>query len=329
MKEYKNREYLFDNYKALLILLIVVGHFFDLSYKSNGFSYYFKWIVYPFHIPAFVFISGYFSKKKYKIKDLFIKLVVPYLVFEVVYYLYYTYILHVETGLYLLNPKFTLWYLMCLFVWRLIPTKQNIQYLFIGLSVIAGLLIGVSDISSNYLSIPRMFAFLPFFLVGRWFSSEKVTKLRTKKGRLICTGVFIASAGFILIMEKILSLPPRVMYGRYNYEYLGESDIEGLLIRLCYYIIAFTMLIALLGMITDKKSRFSVLGMRTLPIYIIHGFVFKFVQTETNLLKSVNTSIEVIGLLAFSIFLVILLSLPIFDKAISFISGGYIKNSEG
>ena len=55
------REYLFDNYKVLLILLVVIGHFIEPSNDQNPFLYELKWGIVAFHMPAFIFISGYFS----------------------------------------------------------------------------------------------------------------------------------------------------------------------------------------------------------------------------------------------------------------------------
>lgn len=47
------REYLFDNYKVLLILLVVIGHFIEPSNDQNPFLYELKWGIVAFHMPAF------------------------------------------------------------------------------------------------------------------------------------------------------------------------------------------------------------------------------------------------------------------------------------
>lgn len=59
----KERDYLFDNYKVFLIFLVVIGHFIEPSYTNNEFLYTLKWFIFSFHMPAFIFISGYFSKR--------------------------------------------------------------------------------------------------------------------------------------------------------------------------------------------------------------------------------------------------------------------------
>ena len=38
----RQRDYLFDNYKVLLIILVIIGHFTEPSYRNNDFFIYFK-----------------------------------------------------------------------------------------------------------------------------------------------------------------------------------------------------------------------------------------------------------------------------------------------
>ena len=82
------REYLFDNYKVLLILLVVIGHFIEPSNDQNPFLYELKWGIVAFHMPAFIFISGYFSKRIPSLKKMLCGLVIPYFVYEILYHLY-------------------------------------------------------------------------------------------------------------------------------------------------------------------------------------------------------------------------------------------------
>ena len=56
----KERDYLFDNYKVILIFLVVVGHFIQPAYGNNALINALKWMIVSFHMPAFIFISGYF-----------------------------------------------------------------------------------------------------------------------------------------------------------------------------------------------------------------------------------------------------------------------------
>ena len=161
-KKLDTREYLFDNYKVLLIVLVVISHFIEPSYDQNAFLYELKWGIVAFHMPAFIFISGYFSKKIPSAKKLIQGLVIPYFVYEIIYYLLYTYILDKDTGLYFTRPKFSLWYLMALFVWRVIaPVVQKIPGHLL-LSLIAGLLVGFTELD-NFCPSPGFYFSFPFF----------------------------------------------------------------------------------------------------------------------------------------------------------------------
>lgn len=88
------REYLFDNYKVLLILLVVIGHFIEPSNDQNPFLYELKWGIVAFHMPAFIFISGYFSKRIPSLKKCFVDWSFPilYMRFFIIFYtpLYWT-----------------------------------------------------------------------------------------------------------------------------------------------------------------------------------------------------------------------------------------------
>ena len=52
------REYLFDNYKVLLILLVVIGHFIEPSNDQNPFLYELKWGIVAFHMPFIHLYTG-------------------------------------------------------------------------------------------------------------------------------------------------------------------------------------------------------------------------------------------------------------------------------
>ena len=112
------------------------------------------------------------------------KLLVPYVIYELCYYFMYTELLHKDTGLYLLRPKFSLWYIMALFIWRMItPYVKRIPH-YMLLSVIAGLLIGCSDMPNNFLSIPRVLVFYPFL-----FGKNILRKIQLRFSRTdICRG---------------------------------------------------------------------------------------------------------------------------------------------
>ena len=62
----KERSLIWDNYKGILIFLVVFAHFLyahSVEYPS-GIVHKVVTFIYLFHMPAFVFISGYFGKSE-------------------------------------------------------------------------------------------------------------------------------------------------------------------------------------------------------------------------------------------------------------------------
>ncbi len=292
----RGREYLFDNYKVLLIVLVVIGHFIEPCYDQNPFLYELKWGIVAFHMPAFIFISGYFSKRDPSVKKLVSSLIIPYFVYEIMYYLIYTFLLSKDTGLYFARPKFTLWYLLALFVWRLAaPAVRKVPYYF-PLSVAGGLLIGLAGIG-NFLSIPRIVFFFPFFLAGMAFDSSWLARFRNIRGYMGALGILGAFALFLFTDPYHRRLPVKIFYGRYSYEGLGLEPVEGILIRILCYAVSFILIYLFMLVLPSEKKPYSYLGERTMAVYIFHGMIYSCVKHESTILYSVRSYSESIMLI--------------------------------
>ncbi len=299
MKAVRERDYLFDNYKVLLMFLVVTGHFIGPSADDNALLAAIKWIIVSFHMPAFIFISGYFSKRDLPLKSLIQKLAIPYLIYELMYYFLYTYVTHQPTELALLKPKFSLWYLMALFFWRIItPYVKKIPF-HLPLSVIAGLLIGCSGMDNNFLSIPRILVFYPFFLMGIHFRPEMLNKLRSRTGKLLSAAALALTGLFLLIGPFTEKYSMKIFYGRYSYTELNQGMLEGILCRMVCYLTAFLITFALLALMSNRQNRFSYLGTRTMPVYLFHGLLYSYLKAEFTFLHTIDTLTESIALLVF------------------------------
>ena len=139
----KIRMWKLDNIKAILIFLVVLGHLFEL--RNQGFINFFVILIYFFHMPAFVFCSGYFSRPRNK--KAIVKFLLLYLVIQTLYYLFYNYCLGKNRELTYCTPYRTLWFLIALFVWNVLliffdTNNYKKQILIILSSIILGLLIG-------------------------------------------------------------------------------------------------------------------------------------------------------------------------------------------
>ena len=96
MKRYRMKQRLVwaDSLKGLLILLVVLGHAIQYTMVGDACENDHLWnYIYSFHMPAFMAISGYLGyrvggqNRLSIIKKRYLQLLIPYLLWEVIYYL--------------------------------------------------------------------------------------------------------------------------------------------------------------------------------------------------------------------------------------------------
>lgn len=299
----KSRDYLFDNYKALLIVLVIIGHFIQPCYENNTLLYTTKYFIYAFHMPAFIFISGYFSRGKITFRKAFQKVLMPYISFQMIYYIYYNYFIGLDADLALTVPKFSLWYLLALFVWKVAtPYVKKIPHYFL-LSVVLGLAIGLVPEVGAFLSIARILVFYPYFLAGTLLDRELLMEARKKPYRVISISGILAFIVFLVTAADSVGLRLSYFYGKTSYVQMGQTAAEGIFVRLLCYGIGFFFTYAFAILMTEKKTIFSMLGSATMPIYLFHGLTYKFFEHSTNILEQVNTIPESALLILFCVLL--------------------------
>ncbi|MFE2626146.1 acyltransferase family protein, partial [Streptomyces caelestis] len=119
----KKRDPYFDNVKYLAIVLVAVAHAWEPVMDGSRATRALYMIVYTFHMPAFILISGYFSRSfdmtPPKVKRLITSVAVPYVLFETAYSLFKRYADDApDMAISLIDPFFLTWFLIALFVWR-------------------------------------------------------------------------------------------------------------------------------------------------------------------------------------------------------------------
>ena len=191
---------------------------------------------------------------------------------------------------------------MALFAWRLLsPLIEKIPGCMV-LSVIAGLLIGFTDFG-NFLSIPRILFFFPFFLAGKKFDSSSLARFRNRKGYLCALTILGSFAVFLFTDKYHHRLNQKIFYGRYSYADMDMSSVEGVLVRIGCYLISFLLIYLFMLVLPTEKKSYSYLGERTMAIYIFHGFVYSCLKYGSSILTSVESNLECLYLLTFCFFL--------------------------
>lgn len=297
----------YDNARVLFIFLVVFGHIIQpFRESSSGFYTLYMWI-YTFHMPAFILLSGFFAKgygNKDYILNLVKKLLLPYVIFQIVYTLFYFWI--GKDGWYspLWEPQWSLWFLVSLFCWHVLLNlfKRFSPAVGITLSVVIGLAIGYIDVIGHAFSLSRTFFFFPFFLIGYWLSNEQVMRLKSTHLKVASVAVMVAAA---IILYAAPNFDVYWLLGSKPYSELGLETF-GAFARLLVYIGGFIMTMSIFAWIPASQLPLTYIGSRTLYVYLLHGFFVQYFRV--NDMFAMNSVLDVILLAVLSAAIVLLLS---------------------
>jgi fucose 4-O-acetylase-like acetyltransferase len=279
----KNRSKFFDNAKFALIFLVVFGHMISPLKEHDKILFTLYTVIYLFHMPAFIFISGYFAKgyrkKGYLLKSIQ-KILLPYFLFQMIYSIVY-YLIGKEKSLEIdfLQPHWSLWFLLSLFFWNLmLYAFARFKWKGFVLAVILGIGIGYIDEVGSFLSLSRTFVFFPYFLLGFLFNGEQLKNLiRTKYS--VPVGIVILTLTLIIFGSDLSKDSVSWLLGDESYQAMGSKQLTDGLLRAIQYAFTITVIFGFFSLIPSNQYRITKIGERTLYVYLLHGFIIKFIQS--------------------------------------------------
>ena len=258
------RDLRFDGLKFVMILLVVLGHLKFYDYGLN-----IKKIIYFFHMPIFVFLSGYFTSlnKSIREQNKWIKKTLLIYVFAQLAHTLLSKILDEEiTWRLIISPHIALWYLVSLLYWRIsywrVFYKCNDIHLFI-LSLFLAILSGYIPIDHDF-SFQRSFAFFPFFVMGVCIKKRRVISLIDK---IPLSVTFIC----LLIGFVIAFFFPWEFVPRKHYVFTPEPIIRTIQTVLAIYLCILILRISK-NTLFDKIAKYR---QYTLWIYIGHTYLIR------------------------------------------------------
>lgn len=292
----KQRIYKYDNVKALLIFLVVLGHM-TTDYVSD--SMLVRWTtlwIYSFHMPAFIFISGLVHKQyidegraalgiRGETRVRWDKILGFFLCgYGLKVFLQFTRTLMGQNPLWhwIEEPGIP-WYLFVMaeyellfYLMRRIDGKVKPWKLIAGAFVLSAV-IGYVPAIGDAFCLSRMINFLPIYMLGYYLD------MKTFPGFIEQKKYKIAGAAVILISLIVCRLLPFGAYslrkwftGRRSYVFLsdffgGAAVTWGWAIRLGIWAFAILVTLAIIAVIPDRDLGFiTVTGSRTLNVYFWH-----------------------------------------------------------
>ena len=230
-----------DRYKGFLIFLVVLGHFL-LPVKDSGMALFSRsfYGIYSFHMPAFIFLSGYFFQQSFvkrgrKASSLFSNLLYYFICYFFLKTLLYPFDVFCYGGQGsfpdYLHESSTPWYLLGLFFWQLacLPLcffKRNRVYIgkggnpedrgekyYLLLLIFLSLFAGYLDQNRrfvDFLALDRVFGFAPFFYFGMLLSQSSFSWKTRRDGFALFGGSYPAS--FPPVFPRFKKLYPNFLW---------------------------------------------------------------------------------------------------------------------
>lgn len=285
------RNYAFDNIKIILIFLVVFGHLINVVYTEKPFVIKIIWIIiYTFHMPLFVLISGYFSKgysDSLKVDKIITGLIIPYFVFNTIFC-----ILDKKFIIPIL-PESAMWYLYALIIWRvLLPYLIRIKYV-LPLSIFIALLTIFIPTGMDSGSL-KVIKYLPLFLTGYYITPEIFTKINNiSKFKATIYFIFALTCLCLVFYVAKIDISDNILYVKSLDSNLNINVILGRIITLLFGLsICFYMMI----IIPNKKYFITSVAKYTLMIYLFHYIpiirkIYKLIIPTNNFWLSIGTMI--------------------------------------
>lgn len=253
------RSNIWDNYKGILICLVVFAHFI-YDFTADPVIEILVYLIYVFHMPAFVLASGHFTHDPPKLR----KLVTALLIFQSIYLL----IAYFLSGdLDILTPAYICWYLVALIVWRIlavyIPRRIYVIPILFALSLVTGFFTGVG----NKLGLTRILSFFVFFFIGLMINDEFVHSIRKRVSRIWGIVILMFAVAVSLIADNQFD------YSSSDFTMMKYGSLNMVAGRVVLIITALVYILALILMVSDKQTFLTKLGRNSLPIFLVHRII--------------------------------------------------------
>jgi len=295
----KKRVPFWDNARFASITLVVIGHGIQRLTADSDNAYVLYLFIYAFHMPAFAFISGYFSKSappnRRQMLSVLTNILLPYAVMEMIW----TVVKFLVEGRQEFNPStpsWTLWFLLALGIFRLIlPYLALLRWPLLWAVVFS---VGVgyfSNVDSTF-SLSRAIGILPFFVLGwkvrhwgivdRWRLVEAQT-WPIRAAAIAILGGWLAVVWVFVRQWRDFGLQRWFFYDD-AYATIG-GEWWGGFVRLALIALAALLSAAFFTLIPRSNTWMTAFGQSTMYVYLLHSFVL-YPLRETGVLTGEHSS---------------------------------------
>lgn len=310
-----------DNARWIAVTLVIMGHATLKLISHSDTAYAFYLFVYTFQVPVLVLVSGYFAKAdppgRKQLLRLLTDVVLPYLIFQTAWS--FVDWLHTPSHGFALDVStahWTLWFLVALAIWRLVlPYLALLRHPFlisVLISVGSGYLAGVD----STLSLARVAALLPFFVLGwmlrdkplaEWWMGARAAVVW--RWRILAAAVLLGTGAtmyFGIDAWRGLLIRRFLLFDE-SYQSFGYTQWWAGAVRLGMIALALLMSASLLVLVPRDRTFFTGWGSATMYVYLLHSFLL-YPLRESGWLDDHQSVPVLLGVIGLSLGISVLLS---------------------
>ncbi len=297
MNQSNSRIQKWDVLKFILIYLVVLGHMCDMHINDSLVMKNISLVIYTFHMPLFLFISGMFSRRMIDEKQtdkMFRYLVLFYFV-KLLFWIYQS-LANQFYEFQILSENGVPWFMFVLFVFALLTSKlKDVSPLYVLIAwVIFACVAGYDSTIGDFLMLSRIIVFYPFYFLGYYMYPEYLVEAgRGVVKKLMAWVILIAIIVLLVIFSEEVYMIRPLFGGRTSYHLLGDIGKYGFWFRLGHYALAFVMGMCII-IIVPKHTRLGVIarmGQRTLPVYCFHYIVLYLLYQQLDIATWIEENI--------------------------------------
>ena len=272
------RDLVLDNARAILIVLVVLGHL--LSQVPGPFAKVLSVWIYSFHMPAFVFVSGYLARSyrgaPHQVARIVSGLLVPYVIFQTVHALIRFVTVDGDFPVQYLKPTWTLWFLLALAMWRIVtPVLQILRWPLLT-AILLAVLMPLMDNLNQTMTLARFFSFLPFFVAGMVVKPHHLALLRARTARWLGAAVLVAGLAAVVLLRD--DLRKGLFTLDLSYDAMGLSPAGGIAVRVLVLATGAVGTVAVLALAPATRQWWTFVGQQTMYVYLLHAVLINWVR---------------------------------------------------
>ena len=277
------RDKVLDTTKYILISLVIIGHFIEPTKYTDTITQHLYCLIYSFHMPLFIWISGYFHKQRSIGEEL--KKCIPILEACLLCHIGFL-ILRYRSGFSIIklfdfgvSPS---WYILSYVYWKIatdILSKWFSAKQLLILSILVDTIAFLFIVHGGFMAVSKTILFYPFFVLGYCMKGNLTNIISHKKRLIIVLGII--SVGFVLYTASVLQFKTE-FHNSNLFTLMQFTDLSPSLIFIYRYLLS-TCAIIISGLLlvavnsSTTLQRLSKHGKNTLFIYYAQTFMFAII----------------------------------------------------